>query len=212
MTLGGPGSPARNALDLDSLGPRYARLVSYLGNLPAGLASYPECRARRGVVDAVFSVQPRFEEPPPPLVGGLLTIPRAPWIPEVHFQAGILAMADRAGWSESETLAWHRSLNRNLFRGPVFRAVMAFLSPLHLLERGAARWNTFHDGTSLSARAAGPRAADAVLSFPARLFELLHLRVYGEAFAAALEHARAGRVVVELVDVGGTSARYLARW
>ena len=128
------------------------------------------------------------------------------------FEAGILAMADRARWSDGELLELARSLNRHLFRGPIYRAVMAYFSPLLLLERGASRWATFHLGSTLEAAAAGERGAVAKLQFPPRLFTPLLLQVYGEALGAALEHARAGKVVVELSQVLETSASYLARW
>jgi len=191
---------------------RYARLSDYLGTLPGGLGAYPECMARRGVVEAVLNAAPRFLDPAPPLVAELFTLPRAGWIPEAVFNATMLAMADRAGWSDAELLAWHRSLNRNLFRGPVYRAIMTFLNPLLLIKQGANRWQVFHSGTELEVRAEGERGAVGVLNFPPRLFSPLLLRVYAEAFGAALESARSGRPAVELVEVGESSARFAARW
>lgn len=197
----------------EDLGTRYRRLAEYLGALPGGIAAHPECRARRGVVEAVLSAVPRFTDPAPALVSDLLTMPRGRWIPEVSFHGAILAMADRAGWSDIQLLAWHRALNRRLFRGPVYRAVMAFFSPRLLLEHGASRWNSFHAGTSLEVTAQGERGGTAVLRHPPHLFTPLLLKIYAEAFGAALENARAeGRIVVELAEAGESSARFVARW
>ncbi len=197
----------------DELGSRYPRLQEYLGALPGGAAAYPDCLARRGVVEAVLSALPHFTDPAPQPVVELLTMPRGAWIPEVVFNAAILAMADRARWSETQILAWHRALNRKLFRGPVYRAIMAFFTPRLLLERGASRWSAFHAGTTLEVSAEGDHGGTAVLRHPPHLFTPLLLRIYAEAFGAALEHARAtGRIVVELAEAGESSARFVARW
>ncbi len=197
----------------DELGSDYRRLSEYLAALPGGTAAYPECQARRGVVEAVLSAVPRFSDPVPQLVADLLTMPRGAWIPEVVFNAAILAMADRAGWSEIQILAWHRALNRRLFRGPVYRAVMAFFTPRALLEKGASRWNAFHAGTTLEVSPEGDHGGSAVLHHPPHLFTPLLLRIYAEAFGAALENARAtGRIAVELAEAGESSARFVARW
>ncbi len=196
-----------------ALGKRYRRVQGYLAGLPAGLGSYPDCRARRGVVDTVVSAAPRFDAgASPQLVLDLLAPPLAPWVPEVAFGAAILAMADRAGWTDDEVLEWHRSLNRHLFRGPIYRAVMAFFSPQFLLERGASRWATFHTGTTLEVAATGPRGAVARLEFPPGLFDELLLRVYAEAMGAALENARAGKVTIQLGEVGERHGTYQASW
>ncbi len=197
----------------DELGNGYPRLAEYLEALPGGTGAYPDCQARRGVVEAVLSAVPRSADPVPQLVADLLTMPRGPWIPEVVFNAAMLAIADRAGWSEIQILAWHRALNRRLFRGPVYRAVMAFFSPRALLERGASRWSAFHAGTALEVSIDGDHGGTAVLHHPPHLFTPLLLRIYAEAFGAALENARAtGRIVVELTEAGESSARFVARW
>lgn len=197
----------------EELGSRYRRVTEYLGALPGGTDAYPECLARRGVVEAVLSAVPRFGDPAPQRITELLAMPRGAWIPEVVFNAAILALADRAGWSDIQILAWHRALNRRLFRGPMYRAVMAFFTPRLLLERGASRWNAFHAGTTLEVAAEGDHGGTAILRHPPRLFTPLLLRVYAEAFGAALENARArGSIVVELAEAGESSARFVARW
>jgi hypothetical protein len=209
--LTAPGPPGAG-LDRAALGPRWRRLAGYLDGLPEGLVSYPSCQARRGVVEAVLTAGPPVPRDAPPGVKELLTPPTGAWIPEVAFQAGLLAMADAAGWSDDDLLAWHRSLNRSLFKGPVYRALMAFFSPLLLLEKGANRWNAFHQGSSLAVTTEGKRAALATLTFPPGLFTPLLLRVYAGAFAAALEHARAEEVAVEVAEAGETWGRFRARW
>jgi hypothetical protein len=209
--VGGPVFDGRGA-EVLALGPAYRRVQAYLAGLPHGLSSYPECKARQGMVDTIMSSAPRFTGEAPPLVLDLLSSPRAPWVREAVLGAGILAMADRARWTDAELLEWHRSLNRHMFRGPVYRAVMAFFSPQFLLERGAGRWATFHSGTTLQVAAAGERGAVARLEFPPGLFNRLLLQVFGEAFGAALENARAGKVTIQLNETSEKSGTYLASW
>jgi hypothetical protein len=209
---GGPVSFDGRGAEVLALGPTYRRVQDYLAGLPRGLSSYPECKARQGVMETIVSSAPRFTAGAPPLVTDLLSSPLTPWVPEVVLVAGILAMADRARWTDAELLEWHRSLNRHMFRGPVYRAVMAFFSPRFLLERGAGRWATFHAGSTLEVAAAGERGAVARLEFPPNLFNRLLLQVFGEALAAALENARAGKVVIQLNEATEKSGTYLASW
>ena len=194
------------------LGARYTRLAGYLVGLPDGLDSYPQCVARSGVLEAVLAAAPGAQDRGPPLVAALLAPPLRPWTQEVVLQAALLAVADHAGMTEARFLQWCRSTNRQLYRNLVYRALMAFLSPLTLLERGAARWSSFHHGTTLEVGRDGEKVAQGQLTFPPGLFTPFLLRGYAEAFAAAFEHSRAENVSVELARTTETSARFVVRW
>jgi hypothetical protein len=194
------------------LRPRYPRLVDYLSGLPDGLRSHPECRSRSGILQVFLDAAPRLAEDQPPFIEALLRPSRLAWISEVTLNAALLAIADVGWMTDAQLLEWNRATNRALFRGLVYRALMALFSPQLLLERAPARWESFHQGTRLTVTSAGPGAATGELAFPARLYTPLLLRVYAEAFAAGFEHARGRDVTVELEGWSDTSGRFRARW
>jgi hypothetical protein len=132
---------------------------------------------------------------------------------EVELQATVLAPADLRRLDDQAFLGWNHQVNLGIYRNPSYRAVMAFMSPRTLLERGAARWDAFHRGTTLTVRRGeGVAAAEADLRFPAHLITPLLLRGYADAFRAALVHSRAPDALVELRQADETSALFVARW
>jgi hypothetical protein len=151
---------------------RHPRLVDYLADLPAGILSYPECQAHAGLLGAVLAAMPRHEvEPrPDPFVAALLQPSRSTWIPEVRFHAALLAIADGESMSDAGFLTWVRAGNAAAYRGLVYRALMAMISPAQLLERAASRWDAFHRGSRLSVTSLGAGEVRVQLSFPPRSF------------------------------------------
>jgi len=192
----------------------FPRLAAYLDGLPDGLASYPSCQARTSVARALLeSADLAPAATVPPLVAQLLDPPSHGWIPEARLQATVLAIADLRGVADEAHLAWMHTVNLEIYRSPIYRALMAFLAPRTLLERGASRWEAFHRGTTLvTTPSTAARSAEAVLTFPPRLFNHLLLRGYAETFHAALVHSRAQEVTVEVAGWDETSAHFLARW
>lgn len=201
----GPPPPA-------SLRPRFARTMGYLESLPAGIHSYPQCQARAGILQTFVDAMPPPVQPLDPWVSGLLRPSPRAYVPEVVLHASLFAMGDAAGLNDAQFLEWNRATNRALYGGLLYRALMAIFSPMQLLERAPKRWENFHQGTTLTVRSTGPREATGTLAFPERLFTPLTLQVYAGAFAAALEHARARDVTVELGATGSTSGEFVARW
>lgn len=209
---GGPVLATLPAPPLDEIGERYPRLVAYLSGLEDGLGSYPECIVRSGLVDAIVEGAPDGLEPTPPFVAALLSRPHRPWTSEVVLQATILAIADRSRMSTRAFQEWSRAMNREVYRSPVYRALMAFFSPATLLERGAARWGSFRRGTALEVERRGDREAELRLAFPPRVFVAELLESFAVAFAVAFEHSRAKRASVDLTGSTATSAAFVARW
>ncbi|HYD40240.1 MAG TPA: DUF2378 family protein [Anaeromyxobacter sp.] len=201
----GPPPPA-------SLRPRFARTMDYLEALPDGIHSYPHCQARAGILQTFVEAMPAPVPPVDPWVTALLRPSPRAYVPEVVLQASLFAMGDAAGLNDAQFLEWNRATNRRLYGGLLYRALMAIFSPMQLLERAPKRWENFHQGTTLTVRSTGSHEATATLVFPERLFTRLSLRVYAGAFAAALEHARARDVTVELGTTGTASAEFVARW
>ncbi len=193
---------------------RYPRVGAYLAALPAGLDSYPECRARSSVAESLVKARPPGAPgaPRPPSVTALFGPCLRSWMPEVRLQATALAIADDARMSDAQFLAWTYDANAAMYRSAAYRAIMTLVSPQLLLQCGAARWNIFHGGTRLTCESEGSGRGVALLTFPPRLFTVLLLRQFAQAFRAALAHSRARESTVDLEDVGETSARFVARW
>jgi len=194
------------------MGQRFVRVQDYLDALPSGLDSYPDCLARSGLAQSFVEAAPRGREWLDPVVAELVPAPVRGWVPEVRFLSALLAVGDAAGMTDDQLLSWNRETNHALYRGLLYRALMAMFSPAALIERAPGRWASFHRGTSLSVVPDGPGRAVGVLSYPPRLFTPLLLQCYVGAFAAGFEHARGHDVTVELSSTGEREARFLARW
>jgi len=192
------------------------RMERYLAGLPAGLDSYPECLAKGSVLRSTLLQQPIAEILPrlPDPLRALVTDPPvdSEWLSEARFVAIYLAVADVRGLSEGEVLAWARDRNRALFRNPAYRILMAVSSPATLLRGATMRWSNWHRGSTLEVEGVTDVGVRALLRFPPGLFDDLMLKVFGEAYSAGLELARAKSPAssVELLEPG--LARYTVSW
>ncbi|HSM92566.1 MAG TPA: hypothetical protein VLT47_06715 [Anaeromyxobacteraceae bacterium] len=193
-----------------------ARMERYLAGLPAGLDAFPECVAKGSVLRSTLVQQPVAEIAArlPAALRALVVDPPvdSEWMSEVRFVAIYLGVADVRGLADDEVLAWSRDRNRALFRNPAYRILMAVSSPATLLRGATMRWSNWHRGSTLEIEGITDAGVRALLRFPPGLFDGLMLKVFGEAFSAALELARAPspRSAVELVEPG--VARYLVTW
>jgi hypothetical protein len=192
------------------------RVDRYLAGLPAGLDSFPECMAKGSVLRSTLIQQPIDQlasRLPLPLRALVLDPPvDSEWLPEARFVAIYLAVADVRGFGDADVLAWARERNRALFRNPAYRILMAVSSPATLLRGATMRWSNWHRGSTLEVEGVVDIGVRALLRFPPGLFDPLMLQVFGEAFVAGLELARAKNPAskVELIEPG--VARYLVSW
>jgi hypothetical protein len=123
-----------------------------------------------------------------------------------------LIVRERRFVSDAAYLAYVRKRNSDLFRKPLYRAIMWVTSPRSLIAGAPRRWEQFHRGTSLEVTKDGRDFVDLVLHFPPRLFNELHARMFGAAFEAAFEAAGALDCVTEDVKPGQTEAAFRVRW
>jgi hypothetical protein len=195
---------------------RLPRLERYVAGLPGGLDAHPGALAKGALVrnlledvqlPALLPVLPeplrRLAAEPP--VG-------SEWIPEAHFAALVLAVADARGLTDAQLLAWTRERNLRLFQSPAYRILMAVAGPAQLLRFAGARWANWHRGTTLEVDGIADDGVRASVRFPHGLFDRALLEVYAEAFTAALELANAAepRVAVTAQEPG--LARFHASW
>lgn len=201
---------------MSTKGTALPRLERYVADLPGGLDAHPAAQAKGSLVRSVLAGQ-RVDELLPLLPAALRRLAADPpmageWVPEVHFGALFHAVADARGLSEKAVCAWSRAQNRALFRSPIYRILMAAISPGSMLRFAGRRWGAFHRGTELEVDGIADDGVRLALSFPARLFDRLLVVAYAEGFAAALEMAGARSPEVLLEELTDTSARYAARW
>lgn len=192
------------------------RLDRWLAELPGGLESYPQAQAKGSIVRSLLAGQPvpDLAARLPAQVGRLATDPPvgSEWVPEVHFAALLLGIADVRGMSDAAVCAWARAHNRALFESPAYRILMEVMAPGALVRFAGKRWENWHRGTRLEVDGVSDDGVRLTLTFPARLYDALLLRVFGEAFAAALELSKATSPQVTIEESDPGSARYLAQW
>lgn len=195
---------------------RYPRLAAYLGGLPDGLDSYPDCLSRTSLamqlIEGIPEPRPRPEEVPEPLSGLLHRRPPRLWMPEVHVMALSVAIADHYQMDDAAYLRWEQDVNRGYFRNLVLRFLFAFVSPAELAVRAPSRWSSVHTGSALSTRGVSDREHHIILDYPEGLYAPVHLEHFCAVFQALLEHSNAKDCAVSLVEQSPTRAVFAARW
>ncbi len=196
--------------------PGLTRVERYLSGLPGGLDAYPEARAKGSLVRNTLEGQP-IEEVVSRLPARLQRLASDPpmageWIPEAHFDALFLAVTDVRGMTDAEIYPWARERNLALFSSSTYRILMAASSPASMIRFASLRWGNWHRGSRLDVDGISDDGVRFGLEFPPGLFDSIVVRVWGAAFAAALELAHAPSPQVTVVTEGKGFARYLARW
>jgi hypothetical protein len=193
-----------------------ARLEAYLSSLPGGLSAYPECQAK-GILVRMLAAEEDHAGVAPRLPDPLRRLIEEPpigseWIPEVHYQALIYAVADACGQEDDAILAGVRERHRRMFDSPTYRLLMVGSSPAALLRAADLRWSNWHRGSTLEVEGIADDGVRVVVRFPRGLFDGLHLRVFAESFLAALDLSQARAPRIEIVEAGAGYARYRAAW
>lgn len=196
--------------------PQLARMEAYLASLPGGLAAYPECQAK-GILVRMLTAEEAYLWASSKIPRELRRLVEEPpiaseWVPEVHYLALIYALADAAGQEDDAILAAVRDRDRRMFDLPAYRILMAVTSPAALLRNADQRWATWHRGSTLEIEGIADDGVRVGLRYPRGLFDGLHLRVFGEAFLAALDLSSATAPRAEIAEVRVGYARYKVAW
>lgn len=201
---------------------RYPTAAAYFDALPAGWASFPECRARaallgglraRGALDALDALPERLR----PLLAHVAEA--GDWLPEVVHVGTLLAVRDaRFGGrahADDEFLEWMAQLNRDLLGAPPLAGELSTESPADLVPHLPEIWSMFHAGTPMTVLSRSATAATAALAHPRLLLPALSLESHRRTLALSL--AKAGAVapaVTMRTEIAGDDARtiYAATW
>jgi hypothetical protein len=192
------------------------RVGAYLAALPGGLESHPECVAKGSLVRNLLEGQPAVElaRRVPKALRSLAAEPPmgVEWVPETHLTALYLGLADVRGMRDEDFLLFARERNRALFRSPAYRFLMEVVSPAMLVKFASQRWGNFHRGITLEVGGVSDEGVRFLLRFPEALLPPLMIRVYAQAFVAALELAKARFPDVRVEAEDARSARFIAIW
>lgn len=188
--------------------------ATYVKRLPRGLDSYPGCAAKASLVNAYLASKPLSATSVPPALQALLDRPPRTnaWIPEVHFLTLALLIREQHFTSDEPFLAWVRDVNTNLFRGPIYRALMLVASTRMLAAGTPLRWRQFHQGTELTANHGEGSAVDLRFHYEPNLFGLLHVRLFLASLEAAITAVSGSASRTVAVEASTCEARARIEW
>jgi hypothetical protein len=174
-------------------------MSDYLAALPDGLDSYPECTAAASM--ATFNKQARKVILPgegvPPAIADMLTrrLLDTEWVPEVHYHAMALAIADHHGIDAAGFKDFWFDVMKLIMASAPYRFMFRLLSGEQIVRASAARWRKFHRGPFELDAKADDGVARIVLTYPPHLINEALALGYEGVFAAygAVSRARGGR-------------------
>jgi len=174
-------------------------MADYLASLPHGLSSYPECTAVASM--ATFNKQGRKVIIPgdwvPPIIADMLTrrLLDTEWVPEVHYHAMALAIADHHGLDAAGFRGFWYDVMRLMMASAPYGFLLRLLSSEQLVRVSATRWRKFHRGPFNLEVHGDKGVPHIVLSYPPHLVNEALAFGYEGVFAAygAASRARGGR-------------------
>jgi hypothetical protein len=194
---------------------RFPLTATYLRELPDGLDSFPECRAKASIHRTVYAhadaplhglpaeLQQLLDEPPPP----------ATWIPQCHTLALIIAIVESRGLDEGERGAWIRAAASTLFATPMYRILMLAATPRMLFKGANIRWSAFFRGSELRSTM-GDHVAELELLAPAQLFNPALADIFTDVLRAAVNFTedRSSGAQVDFDRFEPGCVHYRGRW
>lgn len=148
-------STMRRLIDRDLDPDRYPRLAEYLGLLPEGLRSYPECTSRGTLVSsAVFGHElASFPDGLPAAVRQLIAAPPLPgaWVPAVLSDAVFHAITDAHYPSLEAVMRWTAERTLRTARSKMYRALTRMVGPNMVLRIVGTTHGMFQRGTDMHA-------------------------------------------------------------
>jgi hypothetical protein len=199
----------KTALDAD-----LGLTAAYIRRLPRGLASYPGCAAKASLVNAYLVSKPLSPASVPSELQMLLQRPPRTneWIPEVHFLTLALLIREQHFSTDAHFLSWVRDVNAQLFKGPIYRALMLVASTRTLAKGTPLRWRQFHQGTDLVADHGDGAWVDLLFCYEPNLFDALHVRLFLASLEAAITALGESGSHVTSVEVSTSEARARIAW
>lgn len=203
--------PTCSEVDAD----RYPQVAAYIGRLPEGLGSYPECRAKGSLIASALEGHDVADlgDGLPDAIAAMLRRPPASglWVAAPLSDAVFYLLADVFYPTEDAVMQWTRERTLRTANSRLYRAISRVTRPGTLLRMAAAAHGLFQRGTELSATYSDAEAT-LQLTHPPHLHGGLNHRSNVPMFEALLAHTGAERVQVALTHSSDTEATYHGTW
>ena len=193
---------------------RYPRLAAYVEELPHGLSSYEECRAKGSLVTSLLEGHELgpLDGLPPELVAVVEEPPRPnAWLPATLSDALFYLVVDRVYPSAEEMLAWTRQRTKAVASNPMYRTLMMLPGPRNLIRIATKVHALFQRGTVLSARLSAGRA-ELLLRHPPHLHGGFNHLSNVAMFETLVELSGGGDVKCQMLESVPVQARYEVTW
>lgn len=193
------------------------RVESYIAQLPHGLDSFDDVRAKASIHRIVSGFAGMRTDPLPPLLQAYLDTPDAAskWIPACHSLALVVALVEGQRLEPHAEGAWIRAAASQLFESPMYRILMWAASPRMIMKGANVRWGAFFRGCELHPHfRPGERTCDLVLHAPDGLFNLDVASIFTDVLRSAMSFTEDSKVdnTLELADMTPGKIRYVGRW
>ncbi len=194
---------------------RFPQLAAYLDQLPDGLASYPDCKAKGSLILTALEehdVSGIRDGLPEELLAMIHQPPPAGvWVPAPFSDAVFYVFVDLLYPTLEQTLQWTYERTIRGTRSKLYRALTSVASPWALLRIGTAAHGLFQKGTDLHV-VKTETGARLRLSHPPFLHCGFNHASNIAALRAVLETTGAKEADVEMLSSVPTEALYRARW
>ena len=194
---------------------RFPALSEYLGTLPAGMDSYPDCQAKGSMVVSALEghdLSAELDALPPVLVE-LVRDPPPPtrWIPLVWSEALFHVVCDSFYPGEEAVIAWTYRRTVAMARKPMYRRLASAAGPRFFLRLGAGVHQLFERGTSMKV-SSGDRRTRVRLTHPRHVHSTLNKVSNIGMFRAIIEITGGKNGVCTMTQCTPTGAAYDCSW
>jgi hypothetical protein len=193
----------------------FPRVEAYIRQLPEGLDSFPDCRAKASIHRKVYEYSGLCLAGLPPRLQDLLDNPPPPssQINQCQTLAMIVAMVEARELPPAEESLWIREAATHLFASPIYKILMWAATPRMVFKTANLRWSAFFRGTSIACEV-GAREALVRLQTPTRLFNEDLARIFIDVLHAAVNYTKdaSASARIEFLRFTTEGLEYAGRW
>lgn len=179
-----------------------SQVDSYLKKLPAGIASYPECRVTAVLLNKIVKDHPDILarcQHPGVTAAQLAAGDDAQFLPLTVHVAAVLALVDKHHGSAAKAKQQLRAYGIKILATARYKVMFFVLSPMFIVMGVGSRYGRDFLGVKAKSESLSKTSARLTLSCPANLYPEAYVTAYNGIFEAAIECA-GGRDVKSVVE------------